>query len=126
MAFYSGIALPDARNTYPVIKDDIDLIQDSILTILLTKKGQRYFVPDFGSDLTSLLFDPNDEITSRLVTESIRVAIKEWEPRVDLIKLDTSIDDSTLYVKLTLRDKKINKIFDLALDISRSKLNQVI
>jgi phage baseplate assembly protein W len=67
----------------PDVVDSKSVIQ-SILNILRTKTGEIPFIPDFGLDLESKLFDlmtPGIELD--ILTE-VFDAIETYEPRVDL------------------------------------------
>lgn len=84
---------------------DVDAINASIENILGTVPGERLFLPDFGSRISELLFQPIDDITaSDLRSETIR-AIEKWEPRVRIIDQETSIvpfpDDHRYQVIIT-------------------------
>lgn len=116
---YRGIALPDSQNPYPPIKEEWELIRDSLLTILLTKKGQRLFVPDFGSNLWRVIFEPNDSVTSSLAREYIVSAIQQWEPRVIIRNVSVTPTEHTLDIFITVLIRRINQILNMRLDISR-------
>ena len=40
-----------------------DAIRSDLLHLLLTNKGERLYLPDFGSDLRKYIFEPNDKKT---------------------------------------------------------------
>ena len=46
--------------------NDRDAIKSDLLHLLLTNKGERLYMPDFGSDLRKYIFEPNDSITQDL------------------------------------------------------------
>lgn len=57
------------------------VIENSILTILTTPIGSRYFLGDFGSRLDDYRFEPNDEVLMRLLRVGIMDAVGKWEKR---------------------------------------------
>src|ERR1035437_1351842 len=59
-------------------------INNSIMTILGTKKGTRVFRRTFVSFVEDLLFDPMDGISTDRLQREIITALGEWEPRVVL------------------------------------------
>lgn len=125
---YKGIALPTEYDPYPNMKEEQDLIRDSIITILLTKLGQRFFVPDFGSRLWSLVFEPNDTVTEQLADRYVREALKTWEPRVRVVKVDYFPDqreENVLRIRITYIILRISEIMSLTLDISRDRFSIV-
>ncbi len=60
-------------------------IARSIRNIVFTIPGEKPFQPDFGSNITSLLFENIDEVTALNIKEEIRESIELYEPRVILV-----------------------------------------
>lgn len=58
------------------------VIPQSIKNILDTPLGSRYFLPEYGSQIQELLFEPNDEILKALLTHYIGNALALWEKRI--------------------------------------------
>ena len=84
MATYKGFGLNFNEGTIsaPPIKEDEDLIADSIKQIVLTAKGERAMLRNFGSDWRKVIFEPNDDVLVELMKVVVEEAIKEWEKRV--------------------------------------------
>jgi phage baseplate assembly protein W len=61
--------------------EDIDR---SIVVILSTAKGERLMRPEFGCAIWDQLFEPINANSLGLMAHSVRDAIGQWEPRVDL------------------------------------------
>ena len=73
---------------------DVGAINSSIENILGTDLGERLFLPDFGSRIGQLLFQPIDDITaSDLRSETIR-ALERWEPRLRVVDSETFVEPS--------------------------------
>lgn len=116
---YKGIGLPTIEDPYPNIKEERELISDSIITILMTKLGQRLFVPDFGSRLWEVLFEPNTTVTQIMAERYVKEALSNWEPRVEVLRVDTRSEENSMFLRVVYRIKRINQIFEMKLDISR-------
>ena len=71
---------------------DVDAIKGSIKNILLTKRGERPFNPEFGCDLTKYLFEPVDIITTNMIKEEIIYSLTEHEPRVKVNNITVTDD----------------------------------
>ena len=73
---------------------DIAVIKQSIKSILSTYPGERYMLPEFGSYIKTMLFEPMDAITRDSIKTEIRNAIGRWEPRVSIknVNIKESID----------------------------------
>lgn len=83
-------------------------IHESILQILGVRPGERFMLPEFGSRLKDLVFEPNDEVLKGLVRHYVIDAIKRWEKRVIITKVsfddsDTHKDQNLLLVRISYR-----------------------
>ena len=63
------------------VKDNAAIMQ-SISNLLLTKKGERPFQPDLGSDLERTLFEPLDYASSGLIRSEVLRVLRKYEPRI--------------------------------------------
>lgn len=63
-----------------------DLILRDILNHIYTLKGERVMMPDFGTRIPLMAFEPLDQITLAAVEEDLREVIS-YEARVELIDL---------------------------------------
>ena len=64
-------------------------IARSIRNIVYTLPGEKFFDNDFGSDITGSLFENIDEVSAVTIREEIEYCIKTYEPRVNLISVDS-------------------------------------
>jgi len=65
-------------------------ISRSIMNIVFTLPGEKFFNQNFGSKVNRSLFDNIDDISASIINDEIKVSIKNYEPRVELISVDTS------------------------------------
>ena len=76
--------------SYDLIKDgeivDEDVISQSIESILGTRKGERLFNLNFGSNFTLRLFDNMDPSYLERLLDDTASAIELWEDRVTVLK----------------------------------------
>lgn len=84
LVYYSEIHAPFQRSPIQDVRLGYNgkSVADSIYYILNTRKGERVMLPDFGSNLHRLLFEPIDPQTALDIEIEIRDAIERWEPRV--------------------------------------------
>lgn len=59
-------------------------VRANLIHLLLTRKGSRYFLPDFGTRLYEYIFEQNDMITYSLIEEEIREGVKKYIPNLDI------------------------------------------
>jgi phage baseplate assembly protein W len=67
-----------------LIVKDFNAIKNSVMSLILTVPGERFFNPNIGSKIYTLLFEPMDFITSSSIKSEIEYTIRAFEPRVDL------------------------------------------
>lgn len=68
-------------------------VKRSIRNIILTNKRERLFDPEFGCDLSRLLFEPMTTSTSDSIKHTINDAIIKHEPRVRLSDIQVIADE---------------------------------
>lgn len=70
-------------------------IRANLVHLLLTRKGSRYFLPDFGTRLYEYIFEQNDVITYSNIEDEIRETVRKYIPNLEIKKvLITSAEDS--------------------------------
>ena len=57
-------------------------IHESIRQILGTRPGERFMLPEFGSRLKDLVFEPNDIVLRSLMQHYVIDALARWEKRI--------------------------------------------
>ena len=75
-------------------KTDKDAIRADLLHLLLTNKGERLYLPEFGSDLKKFIFEPNDEITPEEIKDNLNQTITRFIP--NLLINDISFRNDTI------------------------------
>ena len=60
-------------------------ISRSIRNIVMTTPGEKIFDPNFGSNISDILFENVDEVSAISIRDEIENSIKNYEPRVELI-----------------------------------------
>jgi phage baseplate assembly protein W len=69
-------------------------IEQAIQIILLTARGERVMLPEFGAGLRDFVFEPNSEATRARIEEVVRKALVDWEPRIDLERVEVTPGDA--------------------------------
>jgi phage baseplate assembly protein W len=57
-------------------------IRTDLIHLLLTRKGTRYYLPDFGTRLYEFLFEPFDGLTFDAIQSDIREAVSRYMPNL--------------------------------------------
>lgn len=69
-------------------------IRQNITIILGTKPGERQMLPAFGCRIHELLFAPNTRATSAMVAHHVSEALRRWERRIEVLKVDATGDEA--------------------------------
>ena len=86
-------------------------IEESIRVILGTAKGERRMRPNFGCDVHTLVFAPNNATTWGLASHYVEEALGWWEPRIEVNEIDTHPDPedtAQLLINIQYRVKATN------------------
>jgi len=63
---------------------DVNLIAEDLMNEIMTPRGSRLFMPDFGTRIPLLIFEPNDAATMDVIREDITTVVSH-DPRVQLV-----------------------------------------
>jgi phage baseplate assembly protein W len=107
-------------NDVGIKKNNAAVIQ-SCLNILRTNNGERPFNYNFGANLRSYLFENMNQITAANMSTSINVALKNYEPRIEVLNtnIQARADDNEVFITVTGRVKSTNEIVDISTTIER-------
>ena len=93
-----------------------DTVRQSIWMILSTAKGERVMRPDFGCGIHEKVFAPNSLGTVGQIVSDVRDALIEWEPRIDILDVDTIPDPqqpNMILIQVNYQVRTTNNIFNL-------------
>jgi phage baseplate assembly protein W len=77
------------RLQYASYEEDVE---QAIQIILLTQRGERPMLPQFGGGLRDFVFEPNSSVTHRAIEHIVRAALRDWEPRITVDRVEVSPD----------------------------------
>ena len=61
-----------------------DAFSSDLLLLLLTERGERYYEPDYGTNLLKFLFEPNDNITEQDIDQEIKRTVSLYIPNLSI------------------------------------------
>lgn len=88
--------------------EDLD---DSIRMVLLTAPGERVMRPKFGCRIWDMLFEPITPNLLGLISEAVREAVAQWEPRVaveQVVPMTDDNDDALVRIHIIYRVRATN------------------
>ena len=71
----------------PILKNE-SAIRRSVRNIVETIPTEKFFNPDFGSDVYKSLFDFVDFGTANVIQGQVKTSINNFEPRVDNVRVE--------------------------------------
>ncbi len=78
---------PDPNTGALEYVEGMEIIRQSVGTILDTEPGERIMLPSFGCGLRRYLMEPNTLTTRTSMQEDISTALHQWEPRIKLVNV---------------------------------------
>lgn len=79
-------------NFIDLTKTDADAIKADLMHLILTRKGERLYLPDFGTNLLKFIFEPNDGITHSQIKLEITETVKKYLPNLQINEI--AVDQS--------------------------------
>lgn len=94
---------------------DAKAIKADLLHLLLTRKGQRLYNPEFGTRLLEYIYEPYDELTFSEVRDEIDTAVKKYLPQVNIDNLAVEPSPLSEYaVLVTIEYTITDNVFELS------------
>ncbi len=73
-----------------------DAIKSDLIHLLLTNKGERLYLPEFGANLRQYLFEPNDDEVRNDIKDEVQEAVRKFIPNLQINKVTVAPpEDST-------------------------------
>jgi phage baseplate assembly protein W len=90
-----GLSLPlqMSTNTFNQTYDNLVQLKSNVRNLLLTRKGERLGQPTFGTNLHTLLFEPNDEELEQKIYDTIDNSIRNWLPQLTIREINIEATD---------------------------------
>jgi len=110
-----GISFPFNVEKYKLVQsEEIRKINQSLLMLFETPKGQRLFLPDYGTNLRIYRWEPNDDILVMQLRQVLTTDVTKWEPRIFVNNIEffrdpDIIDNNILYIGIAYKIKGTNE-----------------
>jgi len=97
-----GISLPmNGSSVFNRTYSQREQIKSNLINMLLTNKGERLFIPEFGTNVRKMLFNPIIE-TETFENELRSEIHKHFSSQIELINLAIAIDNDMLLVRIVI------------------------
>jgi phage baseplate assembly protein W len=85
-----GISLPfNVPGLFNTTYTTTDQVKSNLKNLLLTRIGERFMQPTFGTRLLDVVFEPSDDEFKQQVDDAIRQPINYWLPYVQIETIET-------------------------------------
>lgn len=75
----------------------------NLKNLLLTRKGERYMQPDFGTRINDALFEPNTEVIAEDLQLSLEEDIAFWLPYITIKQIEVVRDINNYSLSIRIR-----------------------
>jgi len=115
------LGYPNAAQWNFQVEQDLLVLESSIRSVLLTAKGERVMNPDFGTNLHTVVFEPDTGAVEALVREDILRAVATYESRVSLdsIQIVRAPNMRKAEIKVTFVSKLSSQPFQISMKYDR-------
>jgi phage baseplate assembly protein W len=104
--FYKGFTTANDTSLTNKIYD-FDLIQQDILNMFQTKKGERVMNPEFGTVIWGLIYEPFTDDVKQLISDDI-TRILNYDPRVTPTQIKITEEEYGMIIEATLHYNQQN------------------
>lgn len=116
---YKGFAFSRYEYDKNIIVTDISCVNGDLYNHIFTRKGERIKMPDFGTTIPDMIFEPLTEELLLQIDSQLR-NVFNYDPRVELESLDIYpfYDTQTIYAVALLKyiELDVTDRFDLKLE----------
>ena len=111
MSKYINITYPfkDSKKGFfiDLTEVDADAIKSDLLHLLLTKKGERLYKPDFGTNLLRYIFEPHDGLTLEKIKGEITLTLKKYLSKLHVNDITVTPSSESEYAAVVRLDYTI-------------------
>jgi len=94
-----------------------DALVSDLQLLLYTKKGQRYYMPDYGTNIEKFLFDPETKDTENKIIADIRESVRTYMPEVTINSVAFYTNQDVGYNDLQDNELRISIDFTYSSDV---------
>ena len=102
-------------------KTDAEAVKQAVKNLVMTNRFEKPFLPNFGGDVRSMLFELADEETADDIEQQILSSISRYEPRAQVMNVEAILKEefNSLSVKITFRVISTNEVVTIEQFIQR-------
>lgn len=96
-------------------------VKQAVKNIVQTNFLEKPFLPDFGGDIRSQLFELSTNTDDMIIRENIISTVEQYEPRAEILDIKTNLlpDYNSLSVTVTFKVVNIEEVVEFTTTVSR-------
>ena len=84
--------------------DSNSAIKADLMHLILTRKGQRLYNPDFGTNLLKFIFEPEDMMTLSGIQDEIKTVVSQYLPKLQVTNISVTQSSDSDYAAVVRID----------------------
>lgn len=85
--------------------------------LLYTKKGQRYYMSNYGTNLEKFIFQPQDDTTEEQILADLRQSVRDYMPQITIARVQFFTNEDEAYRELLDNELRIKIDFTYTDDV---------
>lgn len=94
--------------------NDAAAIKADLMHLILTRKGERLYLPEFGTNLLQFIFKPNDSKTLSEIKGEITQVVKKYLPKLNINEISVDRTPNSEYAATVKIDYTVTEdVFEI-------------
>lgn len=119
MKKFKGLSFNSYLTNKSILLYDIELVKNDLTTHIFTKRGERVKMPNFGTRIPDMLFEPLDDTSIDIIKNDFTY-VMNYDPRIKVndIKIIPVYDQNAVYciADLNFIDFDLNDVLYIKLE----------
>jgi len=117
MALFTGFSTKNKKAINHELADK-DLVVEDLMNHIMTRRGERVMLPNYGSIIHDMLFEPLTSETTELIEEDLTDIIND-DPRCNFVSIEVTDSNHTINAIVRLQILPTNEPVELKIDLER-------
>jgi len=117
MALFTGFSTKNKKAINHELADK-DLVVEDLMNHIMTRRGERVMLPNYGSIIHDMLFEPLTSETTELIKEDLTDIIND-DPRCNFVSIEVTDSNHTINAIVRLQILPTNEPVELKIDLER-------
>jgi phage baseplate assembly protein W len=106
-----------------------DVIKNSIITLIKTRKGSRIYDPDLGTNLMRLIHELNIERIQHIAKAEITHVIEKYEPRAQILDVKVEVlgeqkQELKISLLIYMKEYNLKEVLEFKMKSDNNWINQ--